>query len=432
MKRAIWIVTLVMLELGTAVGAVTLEELAARLERLEAKVEAYEERYGPLEEVESPLPATMRGPVVVPSEPSSGSKGGIAVTPSTDASIDESFGIGGEGEDAGGSGNWWERTTLGGYGEMHLNLGDREEIDFHRWVLFLSHRFNDRIKLFSELELEHSLSGDGKNGEVELEQAYLEFALGKGVYAKAGLFLLPVGTLNETHEPNTFFGVERNSVEKEIIPTTWWEGGVGLNQTLDNGFSWDVALHSGLDVPVMDDTGGFSSNAYRIRTGREKVSKAAASEPAVTGRVRYSGIPGVDLSAFAQYQNDITQTTSPEGNSATMIGATANLQRGGFGLRALAARWDIDGATPKALGVDEQYGYYVEPSYTIMLGVNCRLGVFGRYNYYQYAKGEITQYDAGINYWPIDNVVLKVDYSHIDEEGSEEEDVFNLGVGYSF
>ena len=114
------------------------------------------------------------------------------------------------------------RSTLFPYTTLFRSRDN--QIDFHRWVLFLNHRFNDSITLYSELELEHSLSGDGKNGEVELEQAYLDFAFGKGLHAKAGLFLLPVGILNETHEPNTFFGVERNPIEKEMIPTTWWEG----------------------------------------------------------------------------------------------------------------------------------------------------------------------------------------------------------------
>jgi hypothetical protein len=406
---------------------VTLEELAARLEKLEKKVQAYEDRYGPLEGPESPLPPTMRGPAAPSAYRSP--KGGLE---GDDVSIDESFGLGEEAAYAGG--NWWERTTLGGYGEMHLNLGDKEEIDFHRWVLFINHRFNERISLVSELELEHSVAGDGKNGELELEQAYIDFAFDHGLHAKAGLFLLPVGVLNETHEPNTFFGVERNPVEKEIIPTTWWEGGLGLNQTLENGISWDFAVHSGLDVPVFDDDDPteFSSNAYRIRSGREKVSEAAASEPAVTARVRYTGLPGLDLSVFGQYQNDITQTTSDEDNRAVLLGATGIYQRGGFGLRGLVGWWDIDGDTPASLGVDEQYGYYLEPSYTVALGDGSRVGLFTRYNYYEYAKGDTTQYDIGLNYWPIDNVVLKADYSHIDEDGEDSEDIFNLGVGYSF
>jgi len=110
--------------------------------------------------------------------------------------------------------SWVERTQIGSYGEMHYNNledqngdngdGDKDELDFHRFVFFLGHDFSDTTRMFSEVELEHSLSGDGKNGEVELEQAYIEHDLGRATRVKAGLFLLPVGILNQTHEPDTF------------------------------------------------------------------------------------------------------------------------------------------------------------------------------------------------------------------------------------
>ena len=419
MKHRMQMIGLALVAGVMPLSAVTLEELAARMEALENKVAAYERRYGPLEDG-GPLPETMRGPAKVPElVPKGGMAGDVS-------DLDAAYGIGGSGTGDGGGSSWADRTTLGGYGEMHLNLGDEEMIDFHRWVLFVNHKFNDRIKLFSELELEHSLAGDGKPGEVELEQAYIEFDLGRNVFAKAGLFLLPVGLLNEVHEPDTFYGTERNPVEKEIIPTTWWEGGVGLTQAADNGFQWDLAVHSGLNVPV---TG---SNAYRIRSGRGKVAEAPAMAPAVTGRLRYSGLPGLDVSVFGQYQDDITQDGGDEDNSAVFVGASATYQRGGFGLRGLIGHWDIDGPTPAMLGRDSQTGYFIEPSYSWMLGQNSRVGLFTRYNRYEYAKGEVEQIDAGLNFWPVDNVVLKADYSHIDQDGSSTEDVFNLGVGYSF
>lgn len=409
---------------GLAVsGGVTVEELAERLERLEKKVEAYEDRYGPLEG-EGPLPWSMQRRLGEEPPASSGGSEKGGMDPTSDDAINESFGAGG-GVYSGGD-NWWERTTLGGYGEMHLTLGDKEEIDFHRWVLFLNHRFNDRISLVSELELEHSVAGEGKNGEVELEQAYIDFAIGRGVHAKGGVFLLPLGFLNEVHEPVTFFGTERNPIEAEIIPTTWWEGGAALTQTTENGFQWDLALHSGLNVPTE------GSNAYRIRSGRQKVSEAPAQAPAVTGRVRYTGLPGLDVSVFGQFQEDITQESGTEDNSAWFGGATVGFQRGGFGFRGLVGYWNIDGDEVAMMDRDEQWGFYVEPSYTIPLGEESKVGIFGRYNWYDYARGEVSQYDVGLNYWPIDDVVLKADYSHIDPESSGSDDHFNLGIGYQF
>ncbi|HDY83388.1 MAG TPA: porin, partial [Halieaceae bacterium] len=94
---------------------------------------------------------------------------------------------------------WASKTQLGGYGELHYNnLDSKDEIDLHRVVLLLNHQFTDDVRFVSEIEFEHD--GD----EVEVEQAYVEFDLNQQTFAKAGVFLMPVGILNETHEPATF------------------------------------------------------------------------------------------------------------------------------------------------------------------------------------------------------------------------------------
>lgn len=335
------------------------------------------------------------------------------VTAKGEEAIDEAYNNGSTNY---GGNNWFERTTLGGYGELHLNLNSDKDnaIDFHRWVLFVNHRFNDRITLNSELELEHSLSGDGKPGEVELEQAYIDMAFDGGMHLKAGLFLVPVGTLNERHEPDTFYGVERNPVEKNIIPSTWWEAGLALSKSTEGGLSWDLAVHSGL-----------KTDAFSIRGGRQKVAKAVAEDAAATARVTYSGISGVNVSAFANYQSDITQGGGADA-SALLLGATADVQMGAFRLRGLVASWDIDGAAAAAAGKDDQWGYYIEPSYGFDIG-NGKMGVFARYHEWDTGGGEIDSVSVGVNYWPVDHVVFKGDYT--DEDGN---DSFNLGMGYSF
>lgn len=338
--------------------------------------------------------------------------------------------------DAGlGSDGWWQRTTLGGYGEMHYNGGNTDEIDFHRFVLFAGHRFNDWLRLQSELEVEHA--DDEKNGAVELEQAFLEadltsafgWRLGENDRhsLRAGLFLVPVGILNETHEPPTFFGVERNRIENQIIPTTWREGGVALNGTFGQGFSYDLASHSGLQV---------DSN-FAIRGGRQSVSEAPAEDVAYTGRLKWKGIPGVELGVSGQYQQDITQ--GARGIDATLLEAHADILRNGFGLRALYARWDIEGATDvKALGRDSQYGWYVEPSYRFAVATGT-LGFFGRHERWDTQsglKGVDTRFDVtsfGFNYWPVPAVVFKLDYQfESTPNGVQDDDRLNLGIGYQF
>ncbi len=325
------------------------------------------------------------------------------------------------------------KTSIGAYGELHYNnisadSGDTEEIDFHRFVLFFGHEFNDRIRFFSEFELEHSLAGDGAPGEVELEQAYVEFALRDDLYARTGLFLVPVGIINETHEPPTFYGVERNDVESIIIPATWWEAGAGIRGNLAGGLSWDASLHSGLAMPT---TGG---SAFRVRSGRQKVAEALASDPAATFRLKYTGLPGLELAASYQYQSDPSQVAGDGLDSGQLITTHAIYQRDRFALRALYAAWNFDGTAVEAADADKQSGWYIEPSFR----VSDKWGVYARYEDLDAARqqDQFTQSEVGFNYWPHENVVLKMDLRRreftLPALSASDFDAVDLGFGYQF
>lgn len=341
--------------------------------------------------------------------------------------------------ESGGSGaaggSWAERTRIGGYGELHYNnidasdpANDNKEVDFHRFVLFAGHEFTDDIRFFSEFEIEHDIAGEGQNGEVEVEQAYIEFDIRDNLQAKGGLFLLPVGILNETHEPNTFYGVERNDVESIIIPATWWAGGAALGGRHANGVSWDVAVHEGLMIPT---TGG---DAFRVREGRQKTSEASAEDLAFTGRVRYTGIPGLELAASASYQSDASQAGGDGLDEGLLLETHLVYGKGPFGLRALYAQWDFDGPAVTAAGVDRQTGWYIEPSYR----VRNDLGLYTRYEDVDAARTQdrFSQWEIGMNFWPHEDVVIKADYRRRDHdlqaEAGRDFDAFDLGIGYQF
>ena len=338
------------------------------------------------------------------------------------------------------------KTTIGGYGELHYNnLRDRkgdankDEIDFHRFVLFVNHEFNDRMRFVSELEIEHSFSGDSDEdspGKVELEQAYIQYDLTKKTSLLGGLFLTPVGILNETHEPATFYGVERNDVEKNIIPTTWWEGGVMVEHEIMDGLSTNLSMSSGLDSDGVDDS-------FKPRDARQKVAKAEAKTFAYNGRLKYTAIPGVEVAGTINYQDNFCQNEIAGCGSATLYEGHVVYNKDNFGLRALYAWWDIEGSAPKAIGADEQYGYYVEPSYrfndALVMGQD--IGIFGRYAVWDNSDGsgsitdtEYQQFNFGANWWIDKDVVVKIDYQIQDVGGgvSKELDGLNLGLGYQF
>lgn len=325
-------------------------------------------------------------------------------------------------------------STVGGYGELHYNNlssetpgEDKREMDLHRFVLYVNHEFNDDIRLFTEFEIEHDIAGDGKVGEVEVEQAYVQFDLTDNMTANAGVFLLPVGIMNETHEPPTFYGVERNPVEKNIIPATWWEGGAMLSGNSASGISYDLAIHSGLSVETDPTDNKFAD----IRSGRQKTGEAPARNLATTARVKYTGISGLELAGTLQLQDDITQMSNDGIDGATLIETHARYSVSGVTLTALYANWNIDGDAVKAAKKDKQDGGYLEASYK----VTPKLGFFVRQN--QWDNGGIaadtskSQTDVGVNYWPHEDVVIKADYQAQNDIAGDF-DGFNLGVGYQF
>lgn len=319
------------------------------------------------------------------------------------------------------SSGWWEKTSVGGYGELHANFPEDSEntIDFHRFVLFVNHEYNDWISLYTELELEHSLAGDEKPGEVELEQAFIRMDWTDSFSTDAGLFILPIGITNETHEPNTFYGVERNQIEKYIIPSTWWEGGVKGTYRFGNGIALDGALTSGLDV----------SDGY-IRGGRQKVASALNEEAAFTGRVKYTGVAGLEVGASVFYQDDLAQSDTTADYSGLLTSAHVDYNYENFRIRALYAQWNLSGDIDS--DAEKQTGFYIEPSYRFEIDEKYGdLGVYFRYSDYEYFKSgsqEKEIYEFGVNYWPTDKVVFKADYQSV----VDSEDAINLGVGYQF
>ena len=353
--------------------------------------------------------------------------------------------------------SWTERTRLGGYGEVLYNSGTQtsdsstsnpsDEIDVQRFVLYFANEFKDNLRFFSELEIEHTNTAAA--GEVELEQAYIEWDYAHNHNVLAGLHLVPLGFLNETHEPETFYGVERNRIESRIIPTTYRVNGIKFAGNLAQGLRYDFALHEGLQLA--DD--------FSVRSSRQGGSRANFEDVASTLRLKYTAVPGLELGAALHYQSDLLQ--SGVGNSrldrpafaldASVDGLltefhAAYQQEVGFGFRALYARWDIDDAIESILNTDgelagigrnEQEGWYIEPSWRF----NDSLGVFARREFIDETAGdndnssEENRTLLGVNYWLYPNVVLKADIQFDDDEDESDDnelDGFNLGVGWSF
>jgi hypothetical protein len=360
------------------------------------------------------------------------------------------------GNKAKGIQSFTENTTIGGYGELHYNnfMGDipagstsrnKDEVDFHRFVLFFGHRFNDWISFKSELELEHSNTENG--GAVELEQAYLDFNFSQKVNAKAGIFLMPVGFLNETHEPPTFYGVERNNIETRIIPSTWWEAGVSLYGEVAPGWKYQTGLTSNLSAKHFDS---FATKG--VREARRNVSEAPAENVAFHARLDYSGLPGLTVGGSLVTGNTGQDDPKLNGADARLtlwdLHARYNVDR--LDLRALYAQGHLGDAAKinSAFTYNEVasrfYGWYAEAAYHVWKSGDNDLAPFVRYekwdtqanlpgNAVRNTQSNNNVWTVGANYWPHQQVVLKADFQKFDKpDGDNGDKRLNLGLGYMF
>ncbi|HCT41948.1 MAG TPA: porin [Moraxellaceae bacterium] len=345
-------------------------------------------------------------------------------------------------------GGTFGKTSLGGYGEAYFKSIDdstgkkKDEFDAYRLVLFVGHQFSDKVRFASELEIEHAYVKDTdtdtngsttsikkSEGYVAVEQLFLEYQYADKHRAAAGQLLVPVGILNETHEPDTFYGVFRAPVEREIVPGTWYETGVMFSGDILPGLSYDAMMSSGL-----------KTTSGNIKDGRQRGSKADGADVAYTARVKYTGIAGLELGLTMQEQQDMAQGGAKVAGTdldASMIETHVAYTAGPFGLRALYAEWDMN--ENALLAADqkraEQKGWYVEPSWKVVPTV----GVFARYSEWDNEAGDAVntnwqEKSVGVSWWLHERAVVKADLQRRDDpKGSnKDQDGFNVGIGFSF
>lgn len=343
-------------------------------------------------------------------------------------------------------------TSIGGYGEMAYSTfghdaSNPSQADLLRFVMFLGHRFNDRLSFQSELEVEHAVASKDDEGEVEVEQAWLDYRFSDEASVKAGLFLIPLGFLNENHEPPTFYGVFRNSVETRIIPTTWREGGFGLHGALDNDFLYDVGVTTGFDAGKIDDP------PFGIRSGHQELQLANANDVSVYGSLKYIGYPGLLLGTGIFSGN-----TGQDGASNPLLkGVDARMTLGEVHARYAAHRVDLQGlyalgalddaarvtaaiqqAAPKRFE-----GWYLQAAYHLWSQGQMDFAPFVRYEQYDIDQAEDIVNDflsdraardsietIGFNFKPHPDVVLKMDYQNYERNTGNSS--FDLGIGYMF
>lgn len=343
-------------------------------------------------------------------------------------------------------------TTVGGYGEVTFTkLSSGPSIgDTRRAVLYLAHTFNDRLSYHSELEVEHGrLEAGGSDGELEMEQAFLDYRLSDAFTIRSGLVLIPVGIVNETHEPATFNGVDRPLVDQAVIPSTWREIGVGALGRFGQGFSWRAYLVNGLKA------GGFSADEG-IREGRQEGQLASFASLGLTGRLEWAR-PGLKLGVSTFYGGTADTNRSVGSGAfaaaATVLSADARWDRGPWTARAEVANVSVADAEKinaafgngVAKGI---YGAYVEGGYDLLGALaprsTARLDLFARVEKVNtqaaMPSGSLADQSldrtlvvTGLTFRPVSGVAFKADWQSLQNAANTGEGhAFALGIGFQF
>ena len=355
-----------------------------------------------------------------------------------------------------------QNLVIGGYGQIDYNqpFGNSKlnngNLDVHRLVILVGYHFTDRLQIISEIEFEHVK-------EVYIEQAFMNYKLNDFINLRGGLVLIPMGIVNEYHEPPTFNGVERPNVDKFIIPTTWREIGAGISGTLP-GPSLKYQAY------IVNGFSGFNegpefTGKNGLRGGRQKGAESIFSHVNYSLKLEYFGLLGFNIGLagyFGKSQSSLYSGLEKNDNpgistadssvvGTAMIGLDLQYRIKGLQLRgqlvvnSLGNTMQYNKFTGSDLG-SSMLGYYFEAGYDILHGSGAegqKLVPFARfenYNTHLSVDESIMKNDAynrtditfGIGYWFTSGAVVKADYQRFNNASGSGSNQFNMGIGFMF
>ena len=339
-----------------------------------------------------------------------------------------------------------------------INKKGTDYMDPHRFVLIPSYKLSDYAIFTSEIEIEHggvedTDDGEGRfDGELEIEQFYIDAQINDwATWRSLGISLIPVGTINQYHEPDLFYSVHRPIMYKYVIPSTWMEGSTGFHGDVPqvDGLSYFFLVSQGISSQngQINDTDGVR------KTRPNLYAKGDNRQLAYTFRLGYDGsgsdkewlkgFSGSTSTYIGNYQENTTSDTSAilwdiEGKYRFHSGALKN-----FELIADYARWhfgDPDSIADVNVG-ESMEGHRLELAYHWAFGAGQELVPFFRYEGYDTSEGgggkagfvetgSSNYLTYGVSWFLNPSMVIKAaNRQSLDDHDSSE---FSLGVGWHF
>ncbi len=328
------------------------------------------------------------------------------------------------------------KTTIGGYGELHYNYektGDdkpKKVLDFHRFVIYFGHAWSEKWSFRSEVELEHNFIKGGQ-GELQLEQAFLNYTHSPLLSLQAGVLLVASSFINEYHEPVFFFSVERPEYATYIIPTTWFGNGLGAYGFF-SGLDYRFVIMEGLD-------GSKISHSSALRDTRQKGFKANAEELLYNVRIDYVNIPGLRIGGSIVTTDAIVDDSTK--NKVDLWEVHARYQSSG-----ILAAFEYGDISYQTGDLKRSKGYYVDLGYNLGHTFDWKVKLYPWFRWTDYNTAaetttggnskkmyHIQKWLVGFAIFPAENVVLKADYGYRKRKSDgQKTELFNLGFGYNF
>ena len=361
------------------------------------------------------------------------------------------------------------KLNIGGYGQIDYNqpFGNGKiyngKLDVHRLVILFGYRFTNKLTFVTEIEIEHVK-------EVFVEQAFFNYAFNTYVNLRGGLILIPMGIINEYHEPPTFNGVERPLIDKYIAPTTWREIGAGVTGNIPEvSMRYQAYVVNGFKSYA--DGNSYLDGKNGLRKGRQKGAESIFVFPNFAGRIEYYGILGLNLGLSGYFgktqstmyggleRNDNLAIASADSTvvGVSMVGFDVRYNRKGFGARGQLYYTGISnsGQYNNYTAVDGQqntlgsgmYGYYIEVSYNVFQPVRkikSELIPFVRFSQYDTqatVDSEIvkdntyhtTAVTVGLGYWFMSQLAVKTDVQFLKRKTDNSfSKLFNVGIAVMF
>ncbi len=350
-------------------------------------------------------------------------------------------------------------VSVGGYGEVHfINSPDKKPnttFDAKRLIMYFGYSFSEKLKFNSEIEWEHAfVEGGEESGEVAVEFAFVDYRHSKALGLRGGMVLIPVGIVNELHEPPTFYTVDRPYLERNIIPTTWRENGFGVYGDIGM-VSYRAYVINGMRAKE----GEYKSSAP-LKKLKQDGSLASADRPGFTGRVDVN-LPKNLKVGISTFISGVQDKKGKSLGTVSLFSPHLVWQYAGFDVRFVGVYTSTSGAdkitkelSPASCEIDKStcnvfpdkmQGFYLQVAYNVLRFTDSEqeLYLFGMYENYDthasvpsgYSKPsghKVSVYNFGLAYKPHPLIALKADYVKENVEGGKDKNLYRAAISWMF